>query len=90
MMAVQLAGEHGAGLIRVAADRDDGFHWLLQKIIHMLGMMRGNINADSFITSMASGWTQPAGLDPARRQEVAEPPWYKDWPAGPWSEVSGA
>ena len=46
MMTVQLAGEQRTGLIGIAADGDHGFHRLLQKVVHVLGVMRGNINAN--------------------------------------------
>ena len=45
-MAIQLTGIYRTGLIRVAADRDDRFNRLIQKLIHVLGMMAGNINPD--------------------------------------------
>src|SRR4051794_18668085 len=46
MIAVRLPGEHWASLVGVAADGDDGFHFLLEEIVHVFGMVRGNINAD--------------------------------------------
>ena len=46
MMTVHLTGKYRAGLICIAADGDDGFHRLRQKVIHVLGLMRGNIHAD--------------------------------------------
>src|SRR4051812_19904249 len=45
MIAVHLPGEHWASLVGVAADGDDGFHLLLEEIVHVFGMVCGNINA---------------------------------------------
>jgi hypothetical protein len=44
MVAVQLTRENRAGLIRIAADGDNGVNRLLQKFRERLGAMRGNIN----------------------------------------------
>jgi hypothetical protein len=46
MVSVHLAWEHRARLIRIAADGDDRFYRLLQKVIHVLGVMFRDINAD--------------------------------------------
>jgi hypothetical protein len=46
MIAVHLTGEHWASLVGVAADGDDGFNLLLEEIVHVFGMVCGNINAD--------------------------------------------
>ena len=46
VMPVQLPGEHRAGLVRVAADSDDGLHRLVEELIQVLRVMAGNIEAD--------------------------------------------
>ena len=46
VVAVHLAGEHRARLIGVAADRDHRFHRAVQKVIHVLRGVRGNVEPD--------------------------------------------
>jgi len=46
VVAVHLARENRARLIRIAANGDDGVHALAQKFLQMLRAMPGNINAD--------------------------------------------
>jgi hypothetical protein len=46
MMAISLARESGAGLIGVAANGDDCFHRLLQKVVHVLGSVRRDVDTD--------------------------------------------
>ena len=45
VMPVYLPRKHGAGLVGIAADGDDGFHFLMQKLVHVPGAMSGNIYA---------------------------------------------
>ena len=45
-MAVELAGEHRAGLIGVSADGDDGGHLAIEKIVHVFRCVVRNIDAD--------------------------------------------
>ena len=46
VMPVQLAREHRAGLIGIAADSDHSLHVLSEKFVHVLAVVAGNINAD--------------------------------------------
>ena len=46
MVPVHLAGEHRADLVRIAADRDDGLHRLVQELAQVLREVGGNIDAD--------------------------------------------
>lgn len=46
VVAVHLAGEHGAGLVGVAADGDDGFHPVIEEKVHVLRVMAGGVDAD--------------------------------------------
>ncbi len=46
VMPVQLPGKQGARLVGIAAHCDHRFHWLTEKIVHMLRMMAGDIDAD--------------------------------------------
>ena len=46
MMAVELAGKHRACLIGIAANRDYCLHVLLEKFVHVLAVVGGNINSD--------------------------------------------
>jgi hypothetical protein len=46
VMAVQLPWEHLAGLIRVSTNRDHRLDVLFQKIVHVLGVVPGDINAN--------------------------------------------
>ena len=46
MMTIHLSGKHRASLIRVAADGDDRIHLAIEKFIHVLGRVAGNIDAD--------------------------------------------
>jgi hypothetical protein len=46
MMAVSLAGESWAGLVGIAANSDDRFHRLLEKVVHVLGSMRRDVDTD--------------------------------------------
>ena len=48
MMSIQLPWKHRARLIRVATNRDYGLDVLFQKIVHVLGVMRGDVDADLF------------------------------------------
>lgn len=45
VVAVGLAGEHGAGLIGVAADGDDGFDRLVEEFVEVFGAMVGDVDA---------------------------------------------
>ena len=45
-MSLHLSWKRGARLIRITTDGDDGVDRLRQKVIHVLGDMCGNINAD--------------------------------------------
>lgn len=46
VIAVYLAGEHGAGLIGVAADGDDGIDLLPEEFVHVLGVVATDVDAD--------------------------------------------
>jgi hypothetical protein len=46
VVAVHLAGENWTGLIRIATDRNDSVHALVQKFLQVLRAMRGNINSN--------------------------------------------
>ena len=46
MMAAELAGKDRAGLVGVAADRDHRLHVLLQKLVHVLAVVAGNVDPD--------------------------------------------
>jgi len=46
MVTVPLAGKHWASLVRVATDSDDGFNRLLQKFVHVLGTVGGDVDSD--------------------------------------------
>lgn len=46
MVAVHLAREHRASLVSVPANRDDGFHFPIEKLVHVLGAMAGDVDAD--------------------------------------------
>ena len=46
MMPVDLAWKHRTRLVRIAADRDDRFHFLREKFVQMFRVMLGNIQAD--------------------------------------------
>lgn len=46
MVAVCLGGKDRANLVGIAADGDYGFNRLLEKIIHVLGSVGGDINSD--------------------------------------------
>ena len=48
VMAVHLTGKHRAGLIRVAADGDDGFYLVIKKKIHVFRVMSGGVDSDFF------------------------------------------
>ena len=65
MVAVQLAGENRVSLVSVAADRDDSVDRLLQKFRERLRAVAGKSMPTSAMTLMASGWTNPAGFEPA-------------------------
>lgn len=45
-MPVDLSGEHRAGLIRIATHGDNGFHRLLEKIVHVLAVVPTDIEAN--------------------------------------------
>jgi hypothetical protein len=44
--AVKLSGEHGAGLIGITTDGDHGINRTVQELIHVLGMMSRDVDAD--------------------------------------------
>jgi hypothetical protein len=46
MVAVSLARKQRTSLIRISAHRDNGFDVLIQEVVHVFGVMRGNIDAD--------------------------------------------
>ena len=46
VMTLHLPRKRGARLIRIAADGDDCVYRLREKVVHVLGNMRRNINAD--------------------------------------------
>lgn len=46
MMPVDLAGEHRASLIGIAADRDDCLDGLIEECIHVLGCVSRDVDAD--------------------------------------------
>jgi hypothetical protein len=46
MVPVDLPGKDGTGLIRIAANGDDGFHWPIKKLVQVLGTMGGDIDTD--------------------------------------------
>ena len=78
VVAVYLAGKHGAGLIGIAADGDDGFNVLIEELIEVLGMMRGDVDADlghdfdGEGMDVAGGLGAGAGDGVAFTQDVAE------------------
>jgi hypothetical protein len=46
MVAVDLAGKKRTSLVRIAADRDHGFHLLIQEIAHVLRIVIRNVDPD--------------------------------------------
>jgi hypothetical protein len=46
VVAIELAGEHGAGLVGIAADGDDGLNLLVQKLVHVLAGVGADVDAD--------------------------------------------
>jgi hypothetical protein len=46
VVAVHLAGKHRAGLVGVAADGDHGFHLVVEEKIHVLRLVRADVDAD--------------------------------------------
>jgi len=46
VVAIHLTGEHGAHLICIAADSDDGLHVLGEELIEVLRVMRRDVDAD--------------------------------------------
>lgn len=46
VVPVHLARKHWTRLIRIAADRDDGFHGLAKEFIHVLGRMARDVETD--------------------------------------------
>lgn len=67
MMPIQLAGKYRTSLVGIAAYRNDRLHVLLEELIHVLGMMFGNIDAD-FLHHLnrermnITGWLRPGTL----------------------------
>ena len=47
-MAIHLAGKHRAGLIRIAANGDDGFDLVIEEQIHVFGMVSRSVDPDFF------------------------------------------
>ena len=45
-MPVRLAGKGGAGMVGIVANRDDSLDAALEKLVHVLGRVCGNIDAD--------------------------------------------
>ena len=46
VVTIDLPGEHGAHLIRIAADGDHRFHVLAEELIEVLRVMRGDVDTD--------------------------------------------
>lgn len=46
VVAVELAGKHGAGLVGIAADGDDGLDVLAEELVHVLAGVRADIEPD--------------------------------------------
>jgi hypothetical protein len=46
MVPVALAGEHRAGLIRIATHRDHRFHVAIEEFIHVLAVVRRYVDPD--------------------------------------------
>jgi len=44
--AVKLTGEHGAGLVGIAANGDHGIDGTVQELIHVFGVMSGYVDSD--------------------------------------------
>jgi|JI10StandDraft_1071094.scaffolds.fasta_scaffold65153_3 hypothetical protein len=78
MVAVELTGEHGAGLIGIAADGDDGLDVLVQELVHVLAGVRADVDAnlchgfDAERVDVACGLGAGAGDDVAVIERGAE------------------
>lgn len=62
MVAIQLPWKIRARLIRVAAHGNDGFHIPIQKIVHVLRLMSGDIDVDFLESLNGLGVHKPGRL----------------------------
>jgi hypothetical protein len=46
VVAIYLAGKHGACLVGIAADGDDGFHLIVEEKIHVFRVVARGVYAD--------------------------------------------